>query len=140
MFVINENRNKPDLWEILSINNPDGSARTDGRYPAKVGCVVTILKIAVMGQLVWSYVADASDNAKCGYRKSGKINTVSYNPATEILYAESKHSHYRLKKLKEKWGDIYADRSISLPDWYPGELGAISFSVPTEPMSDRIKP
>jgi len=134
MFVINENRDKPDLWKILSINNPDGSARMDGRYPARLGCIVAILNISIGEQLVWGYVADASDKKKHGYRKSGTINTVSYDPTTEVLYAESKHSHYRLKKLTEKWGDIYADRSISLPDWYPDALGAIPLSVPIEPI------
>ena len=132
-FVINQNRNKPDLWEILSINNPDGSARTDGRYPARVGCTVAILVVGIGKQLVWSYLANADGNEKCGVRESGRLNTVSYDPATEILYVESTYSHYRLKKLQEKWGDIYADRSIGLPDWYPGEFGAIPISVPIEP-------
>jgi len=133
-FVINQYRDKPDLWKILSISNPDGSARTDGRYPARAGCTVIILAIGVGKQLVWSYVADASGNKKNGVRESGRLNTVLYDPATEILYAESAHSHYKLKKLQEKWGDIYADRNISLPDWYPGELWAIPFSVPIEPI------
>ena len=135
MFIINENRDKPDLWKILSISNPDGSARTDGRYLVRVGCIVTILEIGAGKRLVWSYVADASGNEKHGYRKSGKLSTVCYDSAAEVLYAESEHSHYRLKKLKEKWGDIYADRSISLPDRYTGELGAIPFPVPIEPMA-----
>jgi len=134
MFVINQNQDKPDLWKILSINNPDGSARTDRRYPARIGCIVVILVIGVGKQLIWSYVADADGNEKCGGRESGRLSTVSYDLATEILYAESQNSHYRLKKLPEKWGDIYADRSISLPDWYPGEFGAIPFSVPIEPI------
>ena len=131
-FVINQYKDKPDLWEILSINNPDGSARTDGRYPARIGCIVVILEIGVGKQLVWSYVANTDDNEKHGCRKSGRINTVSHDPVTEILYAESTYSHYRLKKLQDKWGEIYADRSVSLPDWYPGEIGAIPISVPTK--------
>ena len=131
-YVINQHRDKPDLWKILSISNPDGSARTDGRYPARVGCTVVILAIGVGKQLVWSYVADADGNEKRGVRESGRLNTVSYDPATEILHAESTHSHYRLKKLQEKWGETYENRSISLPDWYPGELWAIPFSVHIE--------
>ena len=131
-YVINQHRDKPDLWKILSINNPDGSARTDGRYPVRVGCIVVILVIGVGKQLAWSYVADTDGNEKCGVRESGRLNTVSYDPVTEILYAESTYSHYRLKKLPEKWGDIYTNRSIALPDWYPSEFGAIPISVPIE--------
>ena len=111
-YVINQHRDNPDLWKILSINNPDGIARTDGRYPARVGCIVVILAIGVNKQLAWSYVADADGNKKHECRESGRLNTVSYDPITEILYAESNYSHYRLKKMPEKWGDIYADRSI----------------------------
>ena len=87
--------------------------------------------------LVWSYVADSDGSERCGCRTSGRIPRNSYDPATEILSAESKHSHYQLEKLKEKWGDIYADRSISLPDWYPGELGALPLPVPIEPKSSQ---
>ena len=130
-FVINQKRDNPDLWEILAINNPDGSPRTDGRYPERIGCVVVVLKVRTGHQLVWSYVSDSSGNPKSGYRGSGRIDKVFYDPGEEILYAESKHSHYRLKKLVKRWGEIYAERSISLPDWYPGELGALPFSVPT---------
>jgi hypothetical protein len=136
-FVINQNPDKPDLWKILSINNPDGSPRTDGRYPGRIGCIAVILVVGVGKALIWSYVADSEDNEKYGCRTSGRILRNSYDPATEILSAESTYSHYRLEKLKEKWGDIYADRSISLPDWYPGEFGALPFPVPIEPMPSR---
>ena len=130
MFIINQDRDKPDLWKVLSITHPDGSDRTDGRYPARIGCVVAVLQAAVGKALVWSYVADSDGNEKHGCRESGRINAASYEPSTGILYAESRHSRYRLMKLPEKWGDSYADRSIGLPDWYPGELGAIPIPVP----------
>jgi len=136
-FIINQDRDKPDLWEILSISNPDGSARTEGRYPARIGCIVIILVIGAGEQLVWSYVADVNGNKKRGCRESGKLNTVFYDPATEILCAESKYSHYRLKKLPGKWGEIHADRSISLPERYPGEYGAMPLSVPTKPIPSQ---
>ena len=132
-FVINQNPDKPDLWKILSINNPDGTPRTDGRYPGRIGCIVAILVVGLGKALIWSYVADSDGSERHGCRTSGRILRISYDLATEILSAESKHSHYRLQKLPEKWGDIYADRSISLPDWYPGELEAFPFPVPIEP-------
>ena len=132
IFVINQFRDKPDLWKILSITHPDGSNRTDGRYPSRVGCTVVILRAALEDTLAWSYVADSDGTERQGCRISGKLLAVSYNPDSEILCAESHNSHYRLKKLPEKWGDIYAERSICLPDWYPGEFGAIPLPVPIQ--------
>jgi len=129
-FVINRFPDKPDLWKILSITHPDGSDRTDGRYPSRIGCTVVILTAAVGDTLSWSYVADSDGGEKQGCRISGRLSYVSYDPNEEILYVESTYSRYRLKRLPEKWGDIYAERSIGLPDWYPGEFGATAITVP----------
>jgi hypothetical protein len=130
VFVINQFPDKPDLWKILSITHPDGSDRMDGRYPSRIGRTVVVLTAAVDNILSWSYVADSDGGERQGCRISGRVNYVAYDPNEEILYAESTYSRYRLKKLPERWGDVYADRSIGLPDWYPGEFGAMPISVP----------
>jgi hypothetical protein len=130
MFVINQFPDKPDLWKILSITHPNGSDRIDGHYPSRICCTVIILKAEVGESLVWSYVADSDGNEKQGCWTSSKLNYVSYDPNEEIMYAKSHSSHYRLKKWFERWGDIYAERNIVLPDWYPGEFGALPVFVP----------
>ena len=138
-MVINQFRDKPDLWKVLSITHPDGSDRTDGRYPFRVGCTVVVLRAAVGDTLVWSYVADPDGNEKQGCRESGKLIAVWYDPESEILYAESRNSCYRLKKLPEKWGDIYTERSITLPDWYSGEMGAVPVLVSKRTDCSRLE-
>ncbi|MCL2055053.1 MAG: hypothetical protein FWG90_11565 [Oscillospiraceae bacterium] len=62
---------------------------------------------------------------KAGHFRSSRLRDFYYEPETEALYAETLNSKCALKKLPQKWGEIYADRSIALPDWYPVFLGAI---------------
>jgi len=129
-FTFNQKPNRPDLWIIESIKHPDGTDRTDGHNPARIGRTAVILFVGVCKPLIWSYVADSDGGVRDGARVSGRINDVYYDPETETLYAESKNSRYRLKKLPQKWGEIYADRCIGLPDWYPDCLGAIPITIP----------
>jgi hypothetical protein len=135
LFEINS-KNAPDLWAVQRIANPDGTDRTDGRYPQRVGCTVVVLYVKAGGPLVWSYLADAGGGEKSGVRASGRINSVFYDAGAETLYAESKHSRYWLKKLPLAWGETYADRVVALPDWYPDICGPFVLPVPLGKLPD----
>jgi hypothetical protein len=128
-YTFNQNSDMPDLWRIERITNHDGTDRTDGHYPSRIGCIVAILYIKIGRPLLWSYVADSNDGIRKGYRQSGIINHASYNPETQTLHAESLCSRYFLKKLDQQWGDIYSDREIFLPDSYPNGLGAVPMEI-----------
>jgi hypothetical protein len=130
VFTINQDPDCPDLWVVESIKSPDGTDRTDGRYPGRIGCTVVILLTGIGKFLVWSYVADSDGGFRCGVRRSGLLLDNYYDPVSETLYAESLNSRYILKKLPQKWGEIYADRSISLPNRYPDHFGATPCTVP----------
>jgi hypothetical protein len=63
-YTFNRNPGMPDLWRIERITNPDGTDRTDGRYPSRIGSVAVILYVRIGRPLLRSYVADSEDNIK----------------------------------------------------------------------------
>ena len=118
-FTINQEGQELDLWIVKSVKHHNGEDRADKKYPERIGCTVVILLVGVGKRLIWSYVADSDGGVRTGYRGSSLITDVFYDPDTETLHVKSLNSLFELQKLPQKWGEIYDDRSVSLPDWYP---------------------
>ena len=139
-FTFNQESAHPDLWVIHSIKNHNGADKTDGRHPFRIGCTVAIIFVGISKPLIWSYVADSSGGVKQGYFVSSELRCIYYERDEEALHAETQNSVYVLKKLPQKWGEIYGDREIVMPDWFPAQLGAIEYTVPCKTPEWTNKP
>lgn len=51
---------------IQCITNHDGTARTDGKYPERVGSTVTMLEVKLANELMYTYITDCAGALKEG--------------------------------------------------------------------------
>jgi len=135
-FTFNQN-NIFDLWVFENIENLDGADKTDECYLELIGCTVVILLIATGKPLCWSYITDSDGGVKEGVGKSGLLRDFYYNIDIETLCAYSQYNRYTLKKLPQKFGELYWDRSISIPNFYTYCLKVASMAVPSKQQAQR---
>lgn len=83
------------MLRIKSITNKDGTKRTDGRYPLRIGCIGKMWLLESDEAMMFAYEKDNQGNEKTGYLRSSIVedyelfkNGVTVYTMNSIYYFE----------------------------------------------------
>lgn len=83
------------MLRIKSITNKDGTKRTDGRYPLRIGCIGEMWLLERDEAMMFAYEKDNQGNEKTGYLRSSIVedyelfkNGVTVYTMNSIYYFE----------------------------------------------------
>jgi len=66
------------MYKITKITTLDGSPRTDGRYPLRIGCIGKYDLMEVGYPLVFAYYLDADGNEKQGTLQTSTVVKIAH--------------------------------------------------------------
>jgi hypothetical protein len=90
---------------IESIRNHDGTDKTDGKNPQRVGSVVTMLDTNIAQPLSYAYISDAAGEAKEGTFTGGTVTEAKINQDSQSIKIITSGSIYKFLYCGEYRGD-----------------------------------
>lgn len=66
------------MYKIIKITNIDGTPRTDGRYPLRIGCTGNCEFLKVDYPLLFAYDLDANGNEKRGTLQTSIVTNINH--------------------------------------------------------------
>ena len=101
-------------YVIESIRNPDGTPRTDGKNPQRVGSLVTMLEAVVSRPLSYAYITDRNSQLKEGSFTGSVVKDIRTDKINGDIEAITQDSIFRFTAMGDYVsGNHYVDKLLA---------------------------